>query len=191
MIRKTRNPNVSSCGTNAAAETCPLRLATAELPQLQLAGPERLVGLGFRFWMHGQRSGDIRSWEKAWSLYCGMFGPMRAKVAVGALSSWVGALGSASQREIEIGAGHCSTFCRDECLAISMIAACQHRTCPAMRACAFALIESGHIEARRIDVVATPAQSFADTLSSLDQVLSQSSIVTTPGNFATVNQLPN
>ncbi len=191
MIRKTRSPKVSTCGTSPAAETCPLRLVTAELPQFQIAGPERLVGLGFRFWMHGQRSGDIRSWEKAWSLYCGMFGPMRAKLAVGALSNWVGALGSASHREIEIGAGHCSDFCRDECLAISMIAACQHRTCPAMRACAFALIERGQSDTRQIDDVATPAQSFADTLSSLDQVLSQSSIVMANGNFATVNQLPS
>lgn len=191
MMRKTNKPSVSTCGTTAVADTCPLRLVTAELPRFQIAGPERLVGLGFRFWMHGQRSGDIRSWEKAWSLYCGMFGPMRAKLAVGALSSWIGALGAAAQREIEVGAGHCSTFCRDECLAISMIAACQHRTCPAMRACAFALIESGHIDAHRIDEVAAPAQSFADTLSSLDQVLSPQSIVAPTEGFATVNQLPS
>lgn len=191
MIRKSRSAKVSSCGTSAAADTCPLRLITAELPRLQIAGPERLVGLSFRFWMHGQRSGDIRSWERTWSLYCGMFGPMRAKLAVGALSNWVGALGTASQREIEISAGQCSTFCRDECLAISMIAACQHRTCPAMRACAFALIESGHIDAQKIDEVATPAQSFADTLSSLDQVLSQSSIMAAPRDFAAANGLPS
>lgn len=191
MIRKARYPGVAHCGTSAADDVCPLGRSSAEVSQQPLAGPERLVGLGFRLWMHGQRSGDVRSWETAWSLYCGMFGPMRAKFAVGALSSWVGALGTASRREIEIGAGHCSTFCRDECLAISMIAACQHGTCPAMRACAFALIESGHLEASRIDDVATPAQSFADTLSSLDQVLSQSSIVGEPVNFAKFKRLPS
>jgi hypothetical protein len=30
-----------------------------------LAVPERLVGLGFRYWLTGFRSGDISCWEKA------------------------------------------------------------------------------------------------------------------------------
>lgn len=186
MTRSTMRRAASLCGTTAAGIACPLQRAASGLPEA-----ERLVGYGFRFWMHGQRSGDIRSWETAWSLYCGMFGPTRARLAVGALSDWVGALGLASRREIEVGAVNCSAFCRDECLAISMIAACQHRTCPAMRACAFALIECGHIDTRRVDDVAAPAQTFADTLQALDQVLLPSSIVTAAGVPPPLNRRPS
>jgi hypothetical protein len=56
-----------------------------------------------------------------------------------------------------------------------MIAPCQQNTCPAMRACAFALIESTGVEN-----VVDGAQAFADTLLSLDQVLSPGSIITIP-----------
>jgi hypothetical protein len=53
-----------------------------------------------------------------------------------------------------------------------MIAACQHNTCPAMRACAFALIESS-----LIDEVVHHAESFAVTMRGLDRVLSPGLIV--------------
>ncbi len=53
-----------------------------------------------------------------------------------------------------------------------MIAACQHNTCPAMRACAFALIESS-----LIDEVVHHAETFALTMRGLDQVLSPGLIV--------------
>jgi hypothetical protein len=40
--------------------------ARSALPQQPgLAAPERLVGLGFRYWLTGFRSGDISCWEKA------------------------------------------------------------------------------------------------------------------------------
>jgi hypothetical protein len=55
---------------------------------------------------------------------------------------------------------------------VSMIAACQHNTCPAMRACAFALIESS-----LIDEVVHHAGSFAITMRGLDQVLPTGLIV--------------
>ena len=63
-------------------------------------------------------------------------------------------------------------FCRDECLAISMIAASQHNTCPAMRACAFALIESAHL-----DEVLHHADTYAITLRSQNKVVSPDWIV--------------
>lgn len=175
-------PRVSRCGTTAAGLVCPLRLAAGGLP-----GPERLVGFGFRHWVRGRQDGDIGAWEQAWSLYSGMFGPARARIAVGALSDWVVALGRATGRTITVGETACSAFCRDECLAISMIAASQHRTCPAMRACTFALIERGQIETSRIDDVAAPAQAFADTLAGLDQVLSKSSILLATEAMAPAN----
>jgi hypothetical protein len=146
-----------------------------------LPEPERVVGLGFRYWMLGLNTGNIGSWEKAWCLYSGLFGAASAKVAVGCLASWVGALSKASCRDIAVLPETCHSFCRDECIAISMIAACQHHTCPAMRACAFALIESS-----MIDGVVDKAQTFADTLASLEHRLSSGSIVAAP--FSAVGQ---
>lgn len=137
--------------------------------------PERIVGLGFRYWMLGLNTGDIAAWERAWDLYCGLFGAVGAKVAVGQLSRWVVAMGAASCRDIEVFPKRCRSFCRDECIAVSMIAACQHQTCPAMRACAFALLANA-----RIDEVVDKAQAFADTLASLEQRLSLGSIMVAP-----------
>lgn len=151
-----------------------------------LPGPERLVGLGFRYWMLGRKSGEIRCWEKAWTLYSGMFGTIGARAAVGSLSTWVGVLGMTTRRDIEVCPEGCSRFCRDECVAISMIAACQHHTCPAMRACAFALIESS-----MIDAVVDQAQDFADTMAGLDQMLSPASIVAAPALVDPANRLPS
>jgi hypothetical protein len=48
-----------------------------------------------------------------------------------------------------------------------MIAACQHHACPAMRACAFALLGCS-----LIDEVVNVAESFAETMRGADQVLS-------------------
>ena len=61
----------------------------------------------------------------------------------------------------------CDRFCRDECVAIAMIAACQHNACPAMRACAFALLGCS-----MIDEVVEGAENFAATMRGADQVLS-------------------
>jgi hypothetical protein len=137
-----------------------------------LPGPERLVALGFRYWMLGRDSGEIGCWERAFNLYSGHFGVAGAKVAVTQLSLWVAAVSATAHRTIEVFPEACGSFCRDECLAVSMIAACQHQTCPAMRACAFALAESMQLEA-----VTETAQGFADAMLGLDQVLSPGSIV--------------
>lgn len=133
----------------------------------QSSGAEFLVGLGFRHWVAGYKSGDINRWQEAWEIYAKALGPMRARAAIAELSSWVRAVSAAARREIEVCKDGCSGLCRDECLAVSMIAACQHNTCPAMRACAFALIESS-----LIDEVVQHAESFAVTMRGLDQVLS-------------------
>lgn len=135
-------------------------------------GAERLIGLGFRYWVAGYKSGDIDRWEDAWRIYSHALGPNAARTAVSELSAWVRAVSAAARREIEVRNGDCDGFCRDESLALSMIAACQHNTCPAMRACAFALIESS-----LIDEVVHHAESFAVTMRGLDQVLPPALIV--------------
>ncbi|CFX25967.1 conserved protein of unknown function [Candidatus Filomicrobium marinum] len=134
--------------------------------------PEQLVGFGFRGWIAGYQTGNIGCWERVWQVYSNALGPRAAKVVVGELSVWAKAVKAGARRKVEVGPIEACNFCRDECLAISMIAASQHRTCPAMRACAFALIESSLIEE-----VVHHSDSFAITMRSLDQVISPNWIV--------------
>ena len=149
------------------AAAVPARFVVPAAPSLELGAPERLVGLGFRLWFSGLKTGDIGYWEKAWCAYSSAMGATAAKSAVRDLSCWVRAIRQHSQRDVETAAAGCDGFCRDECVAIAMIAACQHEACPAMRACAFALLGCS-----MIDEVVGGAESFAHTLQQADRVLS-------------------
>lgn len=131
----------------------------------------RLVGLGFRCWLAGYESYDINCWETGWNVFATELGPERAKTVVGELSCWVREIHKSTSRQIETYPFGCKGFCRDECMAISIVAAGQHSVCPAMRACAFALIGSNAID----DVVET-ATSFGNTLREAGHVLSQHAI---------------
>jgi hypothetical protein len=148
------------------------RLATTMRPPVlpgQTAAAERLVGLGFRYWLKGFRSGDISCWERAWCAYADVLGARAAKGAVKDLACWVRAINRHAQRNLETAAVDCERFCRDECIAIEMISACQHEACPAMRACAFALLGCS-----MIDEVVQGAESFAATMRGADQILPRS-----------------
>ena len=134
--------------------------------QLGIAVPERLVGLGFRYWLTGFRTGDISCWERAWCAYSSTLGASLAKTAVTDLSCWVRAINRHARRDLVTSAVDCDRFCRDECIAIEMISACQHNACPAMRACAFALLGCS-----MIDEVVEGAETFAATMRGADQVL--------------------
>ena len=133
--------------------------------------PERLVGLGFRAWLAGYETGDIRCWEQAWNMYSDALGPTQARAALTDLACWVRAIRNASCKPIEVFPGKCAQFCRDECMAIAMVAASQHGACPALRACAWALIESS-----AIDEVVEGAECLGATLKSCQKVLSPASI---------------
>lgn len=124
------------------------------------------VGFGFRCWMHGLQSGDLSSLEMCWSAFAGALGPKCAKRAVGELSCWVKSLRASAGRPLQILPTQCPGFCQDECLAVSMIAAGQNDVCPAMRACAFALLETSEVDAP----VAT-GLTFAATLRDAGVVL--------------------
>ncbi len=128
--------------------------------------PERLVGLGFRYWLTGFRTGDISCWERAWCAYSNALGASHAKSAVTDLSCWVRSINRHARRDLVTAAVDCDRFCRDECIAIEMISACQHNACPAMRACAFALLGCS-----MIDEVVEGAGTFAATMRGADQVL--------------------
>ena len=95
--------------------------------------PERLVGVGFRCWLTGLTTGDIGCWEKAFNAFNAQLGPDRARTLLIELSQFVRAVQTTAERDIEVAdAGSCG-FCRDECLAISIIAACQHDARPALQ----------------------------------------------------------
>lgn len=132
--------------------------ASTETRLQSLTGAERLTGFGFRCWLSGYQNGAIDCWEHAWNAYAGELGPRAARAAIRDLSCWVRAVRGHAQRGIEVRPAHCDQFCYDECLAVSMIAAAQH-DCPAVKACAFALLGSAHCE----EVVASAAR-FADVL---------------------------
>jgi hypothetical protein len=143
--------------------------AGAEFSAGERAAAARLVGLGFRYWLKGFRTGDISCWERAWCAYCDALGAAMAKGAVADLACWVRAINRHARRDLETAAVDCERFCRDECIAIEMISACQHEACPAMRACAFALLGCSMIEE-----VVRGAENFAATMRGADQVLPRS-----------------
>lgn len=141
--------------------------ALSSIPsRMPIVLPERLVGFGFRGWIAGYQSGDVGCWEKVWQLYDERFGSRGAEAAVADLSSFAKSVSACSRRRLEVESLGARRFGRDESLAISMVAAFQHNTCPAMRACAFALVESS-----MLDEVLHHASSYAVTLRTLDAVV--------------------
>ncbi len=137
----------------------------------ELAGPERLTGMGFRCWLAGHQDGQLTCWEDAWNLYARELGPEAARVAVRDLSCWVRAISGHARRPIRICPASCERFAYDECLAVSMIAAAQH-DCPAIKACAFALLG-----AQPFDEVIASASRFAACLRENGVLLGRSPIV--------------
>ena len=136
-----------------------------------LSAPERLVGVGFRCWLAGYQTSDIGCWEVAWHEYARAVGPRAAKPLMTELACWVRAVQDSAERRIEVYPAQCRRFCRDECLAISMVAACQYCACPAFRACAVALLGSDEI-----DEAMEGAEEFALRLREADQLLSPGTV---------------
>ncbi len=146
-----------------------------------LSAPDRLVGVGFRCWLAGYQTSDIGCWEVAWHEFSAAVGPRAAKPLMTELACWVRAVQDSAERKIEVYPAQCRRFCRDECLAISMVAACQHCACPAFRACAVALLGSDEI-----DEAMEGAEEFALRLREADQLLSPGTVfmgagLVTPG----------
>lgn len=158
---------MSSTPFDPAAANC----ASAAILPLPARAPERLVGVGFRCWLAGLSSGDIRCWEEAWNTFSGTLGPDNAKSLLIDLSKFVRAVKASANRDIEISPAGCRGFCRDECLAISIVAASQHGALPALTASAEALIGSDDIG----DAI-NGAQTLATSLRRAKQLLSPESI---------------
>jgi hypothetical protein len=133
--------------------------------------PERLVGVGFRCWLTGFDTGDVSAWEEAWTTYQAALGHDAAKPLLLSLSQFVRGVKANCCRDIEVYPLECRGFCRDECLAISLIAASQHDRRPELRTCAAALTGSDDIGDALLG-----AQQFAAGLREAQQILSPSSI---------------
>jgi hypothetical protein len=147
--------------------------------------PERLVGVGFRCWLTGLTTGDIGCWEQAFNAFNAQLGPDRARTLLIELSQFVRAVQTTAERQIEVAdAGSCG-FCRDECLAISIIAACQHDARPALQFSASALVGSDDIG----DTI-SGAQTFACGLKSAKLVLAVDSVCPATCAFKTQPRRP-
>ncbi|MEO0792004.1 MAG: hypothetical protein AAFY27_05605 [Pseudomonadota bacterium] len=120
-----------------------------------------LVTFGLRGWMSGLRNADVAIFESVFKTYQSNLGLCHARNSVMALAGWVRAIDGAAVRPIELAPLTCHELCEDECLAVSLVAAAQVDTCPAMRACAITLLGHPDVE----PVVQTTAQ-FASVLAS-------------------------
>lgn len=96
---------------------CPLKLLDRK--------PERLVVTGLRCCMAGYNFGDIDCWETAWRSYSMELGTSDARRLMGELQYWVRCLRAESIRPLDVFPHGCGHVCRDECMALSLIAALQ------------------------------------------------------------------
>lgn len=138
----------------------------------QLSTAEQLVGFGFRCWLAGYQNNDISCWGAGWNKFSSQLGPATAKSVITDLSLWVQTVKSYAKRQIDCAPIDCKAFCQDECVAISLIAASQHKACPALQACAFALIGTDEVQ----EVVDT-SDSFAHTLKQADIMLERTVVI--------------
>jgi hypothetical protein len=88
--------------------------------------PERLVLQGYRQWMGGYDTACVACWERASDLYIDELGARAAGPVVMALGQWVRMLRRQARRQLSALPGSCHRLCRDECLAMAMIAASQN-----------------------------------------------------------------
>jgi hypothetical protein len=105
-----------------------------------------MVGRSFRCGIHARRTGTAAAWSFAWQEIAGLAGSVSADDLVDRLASFVETVDATAVRPIVVLPAGCPGLCRDECLAVSIIAASQLGACPALKACAFALLESSEVE---------------------------------------------
>lgn len=129
--------------------------------------PDIFVGRGFRFWLTGFRTGELAHWERAFTLAEETVGLTAARDVSRDFSQWVRLLSEHSRRDLHVleAASHC--FCRDECIAMALVAAHQHQACPALQACAMTLL---CCDPR--DELTALTGSLADRLAAANQLVS-------------------
>lgn len=159
---------------------------------------ERMVGLGFRCWMRGVQTGDTRFFDVCSRHYILSFGLKNGIILTSKLADWVYELDRLRQRPISIHQMSDAGFSYDEVVAISMIAACQHSECPALKACVYAITQASPVGQEASSALNSPAhpsdnhiardwdaglempslaaKDFADGLVDAGQILSHQSI---------------
>jgi hypothetical protein len=125
------------------------------------------VGTNFRYWLTGFQTGDLSYWERAFSISARSFGIGAARDVCRDFSQWVRLLSEYSQRQLRVSPPDSPSFGRDECVAMALIAAYQHKSCPALQVCAMTLLGC---EPRKD--VCELSGALAHRLSDVDHVLS-------------------
>jgi hypothetical protein len=129
------------------------------------------VGTGFRFWLTGLRTGDLTHWERAFAATTNFLGVETARDVCRDFSQWVRVLNEHSRRDLKALEPDSPCFCRDECVAMAVVAAYQHKACPALQACALTLLECDpHGDINEL------SGSLADRLAAADHILSRHAI---------------
>ncbi|MBK8770861.1 MAG: hypothetical protein IPM06_10570 [Rhizobiales bacterium] len=124
--------------------------------------PERVVINGCRCAMAGYDHGDPSCWDQFWSDLVGECGVEAACEISGTLQNFVRQLRSHCQRPLNFFPRACRWACVDECLALSLLSACQNTDAAVRAYCLDALqIEAG---AGRFDVTQA-AELLAQRLS--------------------------
>ena len=121
--------------------------------------PERLVLEGFRRWIAGYASGDLRHWEEAWNLHVTSLKPADARAIVDRLAQFVRTVRDWSACPIACFPGGCRHIYRQECFALAMVAASQNQDLDCLAAAMRHLLDpEGHEEAMM------PALAYAEAM---------------------------
>jgi hypothetical protein len=119
--------------------------------------------------MAGYNFGDIDRWETAWRSYCMELGTSDARILMGELQYWVRCLRAESMRPLDVFPHGCGHVCRDECMALSVIAALQDNDLSTALLAARHL--SGNIEGKAPLSLTVSGQGYADALIGAGQKL--------------------
>ncbi len=96
--------------------------------------------------MTGYSTNDIEFWKRSWDYFARHLGVETARATITDLAFWVQTVHQSALRDIKVADWECDSFNQDERMAITMIAASQHNACPALAACAYALIGNDDVE---------------------------------------------
>jgi hypothetical protein len=91
--------------------------------------PERLVVEGLRRWMMGGEAGSIANWSRAAEFFVDELGAVDGRRLFLAFVRWLDTLDAFMDRPAMTSPIECPRLCRDECMALAMIAAAQYADC--------------------------------------------------------------
>jgi hypothetical protein len=135
-----------------------------------LAHPaERLVISGYRNMMAAYELGDGACWEEIWRSFTHELGSRSARRTVGEVQYWVRTLRANSERPLAFFPNRSLHLCKDECIALSLVAAAQGGDYEA--GCCVAGMLIGTEDALRINDVWQASSHLAAALHCSGQVM--------------------